>query len=377
MNPRVIIVGGGPAGTAAAIALLRRDVEVLLFELTSGQGNKLSETLYPEARASLAGLGLNVTDNRPLTASFIGKDGKTRLKLSLDCGIGAINRNELDSELRRLCASAGAQILALPVERVEISSEEVAVHARGEIFQGSYLIDASGKNPVSLAGREENLAPDVLDRRFNAFSHFERSEGFEIDDWTIVALEEGFAYVLPIRADRICVGITSYAAFGTTKIEESFVSRLSGCEFLRALTKGAERVLPVIPAKNMKTMNPAVPSPRMLRVGDALGFKDPFLWDGLSFALKTGTAAGKLCAENHTVADLNPYSDLVRNLEADLRLQVADHYNSIVAQFNPAMSIDPHVSPMITGSLFSLTGDTLEDGLSTLRNKLSAGGILK
>ena len=54
----------------------------------------------------------------------------------------------------------------------------------------------------------------------------------------------------------------------------------------------ARRVLPIIPAKNIASTNEANPDPRITRIGDALGFRDPFLWDGLSFALETGRAAG-------------------------------------------------------------------------------------
>jgi menaquinone-9 beta-reductase len=379
MGQQVVIVGGGPAGAAAAITLLRNDVEVLLLEPTSVAGNKLSETLYPEARAALSSLGLNPTEKRPLTASYIGRDGKTRLRLSLDCEIGSVDRNELDSSLREVATQAGAQLLPLRVDKVESSSDGVAVHAQDEIFQGSYLIDASGKNPVSLVTSEVKSAPDILDRRFNAFSHFERSAGFDIDDWTIVALEEGFAYVLPIRAERICVGITSYAAFGTTALEEAYVGQLSRCEFLNALTKDARRVLPVIPAKNVETMNPAVSSGRILRVGDALGFRDPFLWDGLSFALETGKAAAHLCAQkaNAEKRELKDYSELLRSLEARIRRQAYDHYKRIMGQFNDTMSFDPHVSPMLMGSLFSLTGDRAAGELANVRSKLNIRGTAR
>jgi flavin-dependent dehydrogenase len=374
MKP-VLIVGGGPAGSAAAISLSRRGVNVLLFEAASGSGNKLVETLFPEAACSLKSLGVEDIEKQPLSVTYVGKDCNTRLKVSLSGAVWAIDRNRLDCSLRHSAVASGAILVAQRVDKCESLASGAIVHTRDRSYEGSHLIDASGKNAVTLIGNSSDQCSDVLDRRFNAFSHFERLTGFDIDDRTIVSLEDGFGYVLPIRTDRVCIGIVNYVAFGSAKIEEIYCDELRRCEFLTALTKDAHQVLPVIPAKNVETQNAPIANvhEHIFRVGDALGFRDPFLWDGLSFALETGAMAGQLCADVVTArhVSLSVYLDFVRSLDIQVRKQAADNYHSIIAQFKASMLIDPHVSPLIMGSLLSLTGGITSGGFATLRRKLN------
>jgi len=228
-----------------------------------------------------------------------------------------------------------------------------------------------------VSGHHSRRPANVLDNRFNAFSHFVRPTGFNVDSRTIVSLEGGFAYVLPIHADRICVGVASYAAVGAEDVEETYTRQLSGCRFLSALTTGAHRVLPVIPAKNAEVSHPAVSDGRIIRVGDALGFRDPFLWDGLCFAIETGSAAGEFCAGAIATgnSDHAAFSGFVTSLDVAIRRRTVNCHDRLAAQFNAAMMVDPHVSPVLLGCLLSLTGTTRSGGLAGLRRELSAGAV--
>ncbi len=64
MTPRsptefdVVIVGAGPAGTAAAITLRQRNLSVLILETAPGPRWRIGETLAPAARPLLQNLGV-------------------------------------------------------------------------------------------------------------------------------------------------------------------------------------------------------------------------------------------------------------------------------------------------------------------------------
>lgn len=373
MKQAVLVVGGGPAGSAAAIELGRRGMTALLFEQAPRSGNKLSETLYPEAEAQLCALAPPQVAKVPLSVNYVGRDGATTLTLSLSGRIGAVDRNDLDRSLRAAAVAAGAQLIPSRVGSIALTSAGISLSAGGVSYEGSYLIDASGKNPVSIAGGDDGRPTETLDRRFSAFSHFVCSTGFVLDHATIVALDNGFAYVLPIHADRICVGITSYDVPGDEDLERAYVSKLRESSFLSAVVKHAQRVLPVIPAKNAQTFNAGAEGGRLLRAGDALGFRDPFLWDGLSFGLQSGSIAGVSCAQAMMAGELDEagYVEAISRLERTVRENAWQHYDDLTRLFNAAMSVDPHVSPMVLSCLFSLTGGQESRGLTGLRRELS------
>src|SRR6187401_1604518 len=54
----VVVVGGGVAGCAAAIAIARTGRSVVVFERTGYEQTRIGETLLPRARGPLAQLGV-------------------------------------------------------------------------------------------------------------------------------------------------------------------------------------------------------------------------------------------------------------------------------------------------------------------------------
>jgi flavin-dependent dehydrogenase len=379
LTEKVLIVGAGPAGAAAAIALARQGVGAILFEPAAAGGNKLFETLYPDAEALLDTLGLCPPEKKPLSVSYVGQDGDAKLKLSLDGSIGVVDRNELDRSLRKAALDAGAELVPTRINKVESSRDGVALYAQNDCFRGAYAIDASGKNAVTVTRSEWENSRPCLDNRFNAFCHFERAAGFDVGCSTIAALEGGFAYLLPISADRICIGVVSYADFDAANVDGTYSDLLGSSMFLSAFTRDAQRTLPVIPAKNVETMNAPLQDDRTFRVGDALGFTDPFLWDGLSFALGTGHLAGQLCGDAIVTGkqDFQVFSDHVKVIGDRVRRRTKGCCEDLAAKFSSAMAVDPHVSPILLACLFSITGAANSGGLDGLRGQLNANGHAK
>jgi len=54
----VLVVGGGPAGTATALALRRYGFNVVVLERSDYKNTRIGETLLPAIREPLVNLGL-------------------------------------------------------------------------------------------------------------------------------------------------------------------------------------------------------------------------------------------------------------------------------------------------------------------------------
>jgi flavin-dependent dehydrogenase len=373
MRPgRALVVGGGPAGSAAAIALARAGVETVLFE-APGPGNKPNETLFPAAKALLDAIGAAGIETQPLRAAFIALNDVARVDIRCEGLAAVVDRVRLDERLRHLAVEAGTTVVRTRAEAVECTAEGAAVVAAGQRFEGACVVDASGKNPVTVRRESEPASGPLLDERFSAFSHFERERGIGVDCCTIAALDRGFAYLLPIRPGRTCVGVTLYDPPELAGAEALYQAALASSSFVTALIEGGRRVLPVIVPRNRASSNPPVSGPRLFRAGDALGFSDPFLWDGISFALRTGARAGELCAELCITGSADPagLQAETAGIAAEARRSIARQCEGAMSLFGREMAVDPHVSPLVLASLFALTGHSSFSAWRDLRRELS------
>lgn len=156
----VIVVGGGPAGTAFAIELARNDRDVVLVERSAGPHHKVcGEFLSAEALTLLnyldidAGmLGLQPVDQLTLTA------GKRVANAKLPFKAGALSRWVLDEALLRQAANAKASIMrGRPVTGMEFPSDtSVSLACGTQTLKGRAAVLATGKHALRQFPRTQN-----------------------------------------------------------------------------------------------------------------------------------------------------------------------------------------------------------------------------
>jgi len=162
-----LIVGGGPAGSAAAIALARAGVEAELIERTDGPHDIVcGGFLGWDSLAALERLGLDpaVLGARPISRLRL-ISAKRRIEVKLPRLAAGLSRRTLDEALLRAAGDAGARVTR---GRVVRSADLAGRHVRlddEEAVGAEALILATGKHELRGAGRPVDISVRPLGLR--------------------------------------------------------------------------------------------------------------------------------------------------------------------------------------------------------------------
>ena len=292
----LIAVGGGPGGTAAAITAARAGARVLLLERGRLPRQRVcGEFVSGESLELLAGQLGSRADTLLRSAVRISEgrlfvDGHT-ITTPVDPAGASISRFDLDAELWRAAEEAGVHA------HLQTSVESVAgdgpfrVRTATEEFEAHAVINASGRWS-NLDGKRAPRKDKAYPSWLGVKAHFaERESGASVD---LYFFEGGYCGVQPVSAGEnggprqinACAMIRSDV--GHT-LPEVFALHPQ----LAERSRHWEPAMETISTSPLIFQRPQPAEGRMLRVGDAAGFVDPFAGDGISLALRSGVAAAE------------------------------------------------------------------------------------
>ena len=200
MHCDALIVGGGPAGLAAAIALRQKGLDVVVADALHPPIDKAcGEGLMPDARKNLAALGIAVHGGAPFEGIAFHA-GRRQAIACFERGTGiGIRRLQLHTLLVERCRELGVRLAW--GTRVHIAPHEpLLVDARRCIYR--YAIGADGQ--TSRMRLAMGLAQGkILSRRFGARCHY------RVKPWSRMVEvhwgDLGQAYITPVGDEEICV----------------------------------------------------------------------------------------------------------------------------------------------------------------------------
>ena len=287
----VFVIGGGPAGLAAAIAARRKGFRVTLADQSApGADKACGEGLMPETLAALGRLGVEIPDSEgwPFRGiRFVNDSQAVEAGFASSFGLG-VRRTALHTILAAHAAACGVRLLW----RTSVSGiTREGVQLAQELVPSRWIVAADGGNSKVRAwsGLEPASPPQ---RRFGFRRHYARAPW---TDRVEVHWGDGCQfYVAPVGPQEVCVALLS--RWPKLRIAEallrfpSLVARLASARPM-SQERGAT-------CANVRL--PRVSRGRVALVGDASGGVDAITGQGLylafsqALALADALAAGDL-----------------------------------------------------------------------------------
>ena len=342
-NYDVIIAGGGPAGSSAAIHLATRGARVLLAEQKKFPRPKLcGEFISPECAQHFDRLGVKdqMFAAGPATLAetvFYSRNGsKVSVPSSWFGSDGValgLSRSEMDERLLRRADAAGATVLEdaqvtdLVFERGRVQGVTLKARSQPETYRAAITIDATGRTRAlarRLPAAKENAKPKrppMIAFKAHLENTLVAPGACEIYFYRhgyggLSSVENGLSnlcFIASARDVRSC-------ASDADRVMREVVSQNRRARFTLA---GARAQTPWLAVSlDGFGRQEVAPAEGLLAVGDAASFIDPFTGSGMLMALESGELASSAVANYLNAAGES------RNLNA-LRLNYTAAYQTV------------------------------------------------
>jgi flavin-dependent dehydrogenase len=302
-----VVAGGGPAGIAAAITAARAGARVLLLErgryprqkvcgeFISAESLDLLRSLLREVSSAAEKLAQAPRIER---ARVFG--GAQKFEARIVPASASLARYDLDAMLWSAAEAAGVEARqnaeVLSCERMHAlyqdgSGQRYSIRLRSP--QGMNEIRAA--TVVNAAGRSSRLSPQAVgDKWIGLKAHFHVAADVVAASTDLYCFSGGYCGVQPVhRAGKTLVNVCALVRAERART----VQEVLACDRrLRETSRGWVQVCETVTTGAVAFHPAATERNGMFLVGDAAGFIDPFVGDGIAIALRSGNMAGEIAS---------------------------------------------------------------------------------
>jgi flavin-dependent dehydrogenase len=309
-----VVIGGGPAGSAAATRLARTGHRVLVVESEAFPRFHIGESLLPLGHRVFEQLGVA---EQLVRAGFVEKfgaqlrtpDGSHTVLFDFATGNHVnppwtfqVHRAEFDALLLDHARACGASLLQARAREYAVERDGVTVEctaAGGAVrVRAKALIDASGRAGFVAKQEGVRIADDEL-RKAAIYAHFTgvpSDPGRRAGDTKVISLPRlGWFWLIPLRDGVTSVGavldIADYQARASRDPATIFAESVARAPYATELLANATRVSDFSVESGFSYRAKTYCGDRWLLAGDAGSFLDPVFSTGVLMALRSGIEA--------------------------------------------------------------------------------------
>jgi len=306
----VLVIGGGPAGSAISALLAESGWQVTVLEKDRHPRFHIGESLLPLSIPFFERLGVlpqvEAIGLRKYAAEFHsmyhGKSSRFHFSDALDRSFPyafEVRRAEFDLLLIRNAAAKGADVregwrvtgVQLKDGRIEsvAALDEDGVERQ---WQPRFVVDASGRDTflANFFGSKSRNSRHNSAALYGHFRGARRQCGRDEGNICIYWFDHGWFWMIPLKDDTMSVGAVCwpyYLKSRTLPVEQFFRDTIALCPGVAERLADAELVSEVTATGNYAYQSSRMRGANYLLIGDAYAFIDPVFSSGVHLALNS------------------------------------------------------------------------------------------